>query len=104
MCNIRAAIYKTEDELVLQCEMPGIPPDLIKIIFEPTSGNVLFITVKGMDENTFKKERGYLINEKIDGDAYRIFPLNIEGFDVDRLVSSCEYGLVEIKIPKKKSS
>ncbi len=90
-------IYETDDEIVLQVEMPGVKREDISI---EISGNAIEISA---EKKATKEEniRGYYHKEIVSGKLYRRVELPME-LSLERIKAKYNDGVLEIRIKKEK--
>lgn len=92
----RVDICETEDELVLECDMPGVKPSDLELHFERGE-----LTIHGKVDPRQASE-GHLLCEYGVGDFYRAFTIS-EKVDVDKISAELKHGVLTLHLPKKES-
>lgn len=90
-----ADIYETEDEYVVELEVPGYEEKELTIeVFDH------MLTVKGEhEEATEKKEKTYRLHERLEQEFQRQFELPTV-VDTDKLTATFKKGVLELHAPK----
>ena len=90
-----ADIYETEDEYVVELEVPGYEEKELTIeVFDH------MLTVKGEHEATTEtKEKTYRLHERLEQEFQRRFELP-KVVDTDRLTATFKQGVLELHAPK----
>jgi len=89
-----AAIFETEDNLILRLDLPGVEKGNVQIEVDET--NTLQIRAK----NSFGEPSGILYREFMVGDYYRSFRLGLE-YDKDAVAAKLEDGVLELTVSRK---
>ncbi len=92
-------IYENDKSVTIKAELPGLNRDEIIV---DISGNTLSIggrKIKARDD----KIDNYHVIERQYGSFKRTFKLP-EGVDMDKISANFEYGVLEINLPKEKST
>lgn len=89
----RVDIYETDDELVLQCDMPGVKPADVDLRLEKGE-----LSLHGRAP---RRQQGVsFVQEEYDvGDFYRSFTINTE-VNTDKVSAECKHGVLTIHLPK----
>jgi HSP20 family molecular chaperone IbpA len=90
----RVDIYETADEVVLQCEMPGVKSQDVDLRFEKGELNLY-----GKVQPRHASEE-YLDEEYGVGDFYRSFAIAPE-IDADKISAECRDGVLTLHLPKQ---
>jgi HSP20 family molecular chaperone IbpA len=90
----RVDIYETADEVVLQCDMPGIKAQDVDVRFEKAE---LSLYGKLQPRQTPAE---YLDEEYGVGDFYRSFTIG-EELDAAKISAECRDGVLTIHLPKQ---
>jgi HSP20 family protein len=94
-----ADIYETEDEYVVELEVPGYAEKELTI---EVTDHVL--TVKGEHEaSTEKKEKTYVLHERLEQEFQRQFELPA-AVDTSKLTATFKKGVLELHAPKIKEA
>ncbi|MBT1248200.1 MULTISPECIES: Hsp20/alpha crystallin family protein [unclassified Thermosipho (in: thermotogales)] len=89
-------IYETENEVVIEAELPGMKKDDVKITIED---GVLII--KGERKfNREDKNKNYRVIERVEGQFERAFVLP-DYVDVEKISAKFNDGVLKIELPKK---
>ncbi len=91
-------IYETEDELVIQAEMPGVRKEDIVLQVSPTSVEIS----AELKQDSEEKRRGYYKKERIMKRFYRNIALPIK-VSTDSVKAKFENGVLTIRLKKEKS-
>jgi HSP20 family molecular chaperone IbpA len=87
-------IHETADGLVLEADLPGVPPDQLEVRVED---NVLYIRGKIRWPHP---EQGHVLYEEIrPGDFYRSFILSDE-VDPERITADFNKGVLRLTLPR----
>jgi HSP20 family protein len=92
-------IYETENELVLQADLPGVDINNIDVRVENQT-----LTIAG--ERTFRKDdadRGYHRIERNYGSFVRSFAVP-NSFDTDKINAGYQNGVLTVTLPKKEAA
>jgi HSP20 family protein len=90
----RVDIYESADEVVLQCDMPGVRPQDVDLRF--AKGELsLYGKVQVRQAPAEYLEEGYGV-----GDFYRSFAIAPE-IDADRIVAGYRDGVLTVHLPKQ---
>src|SRR5690606_26500828 len=92
-------IGETEDEIIVQCEMPGMEKDKVQV---EVANDTLHIQGSTCTERSKEKERGsvqWRMSERSCGTFSRAFSLP-RGVDPKSVRARYENGLLNVKIPK----
>src|SRR5262245_41819658 len=87
-------IHETPEGLVLEADLPGVPPDQLEVRVED---NVLYIHGKIRWPNL--EESRVLYEELRPGDFYRSFILSDE-MDAEKITADFEQGVLRLKLPR----
>jgi HSP20 family protein len=90
----RVDIYEAADEVVLQCDMPGITPQDIDVRFEKGE-----LSLYGKVQPR-QAPAEYLDEEYGVGDFYRSFAIALE-IDADKISAEYRDGVLTIHLPKQ---
>ena len=90
----RVDIYESADEVVLQCDMPGIKPQDVDVRFEKGE-----LSLYGKVQ-TRQAPAEYLDEEYGVGDFYRSFTIG-EEVDAAKISAECRDGVLTIHLPKQ---
>ncbi len=91
-------IYETEDELVIQAEMPGVKKEDIVLHVSPTSVEIS----AELKQDSEEKRRGYYKKERIMKRFYRNITLPIK-VSTDSVKAKFENGVLTIRLKKERS-
>lgn len=92
----RVDAYETENDLIIEAELPGLKKEDVKITIEDG-----VLTIKGERKfNREDKKKDYRIVERIEGRFERSFTLP-EYVDLEKIKAKFEDGVLKIEIPKK---
>lgn len=87
-------IHETPDGLILEADLPGVPPDQLEVRVED---NVLYIHGKIRWPNL---ENGRALYEELrPGDFYRSFILSDE-VDAEKITADFEQGVLRLQLPR----
>jgi HSP20 family protein len=89
----RVDIYESADEVVLECDMPGVNPEEIDVRFEKGE-----LSLHGNVQPRQAVE--YLDQEYGIGDFYRSFAIAPE-VDTDKISAECRDGVLMVHLPKQ---
>jgi len=89
----RVDIYETTDEVVLQCDMPGVKPQDLDVRFEKGE-----LTLSGKVQAR-PAPAEFLRDEYGVGDFYRSFTIGSE-IDADKIAAQCRDGVLTVHLPK----
>jgi HSP20 family protein len=96
-CTPRVDIYETENELVMNADMPGVAPQDIDLRYEQgeliLQGKVKPATHAGHP----------VLAEYEDGDFYRVFQIH-ESIDSTRIEAECKNGVLTVHLPKAEAA
>jgi HSP20 family protein len=87
-------IAQNEGRLTVQCELPGIAPNDVKV---EITNDALILQGERRSERQ-ENERGVHRSERQYGSFYRAIPLP-EGADTEHVTARCQNGLLEVTIP-----
>jgi HSP20 family protein len=87
-------IYESADEVVLQCDMPGVKPQNLDLRFEKGE-----LSLHGKVQPR-QAPAEYLEEEYGIGDFYRSFAIAPE-IDADKISAECRDGVLTIHLPKQ---
>jgi len=91
-------ILGTENELIIEAEVPGLTLDDIEIVL-----NADELTIRGERRSTTTENRTMLRQERPSGSFERSFTLPAE-IDSEHAAASLEHGVLTISLPKSKAS
>ncbi|SHH58260.1 Hsp20/alpha crystallin family protein [Thermosipho atlanticus] len=92
----RVDAYETDNEIVIEAELPGLKKEDVKITIEDG-----VLTIKGERKfNREDKKKNYKLIERIEGKFERSFTLP-EYVDVEKIKAKFDDGILKIEIPKK---
>ena len=92
---MRADIKQTDNEYVIEAEMPGFDKSNIKLELK---NNYLTISASKEDDNEESKD-GYLRRERRTGQVSRSF--YVEGINQTDISAKYDNGILEVTLPKK---
>ncbi|MBT9258665.1 MAG: Hsp20/alpha crystallin family protein [Clostridiales bacterium] len=96
--SFRADVRETEDQYVVEADLPGVPKEAIRVSYE---GGVLSIAVE--EQKDVEQEEGeYLRRERYRGRTERHFVL--ENVREDEIQASFKDGVLKVVLPKMKKS
>jgi len=87
-------IYETADDMVLEVDMPGVPPDSVDVSLEQQ-----VLTIKGRFSPVRSQAYQALHAEYAEGDYERAFFLS-EDVERDRIEAAHKNGVLTLKLPK----
>lgn len=88
-------IYETEDEVVMELEMPGVDPDKVSASFHEGK-----LTIEGLKEEWVEKGRtNYICMERSFGRFQRIIPITT-AVNIKAAMATYDQGILTIKVPK----
>lgn len=91
-------IHETTDGLILEADLPGVPPDQLEVRVED---NVLYIHGKSRWPAL---ENGSVLYEELrPGDFYRSFILS-DKVDTERITADFDQGVLRLSLPKATKS
>jgi HSP20 family protein len=90
----RVAIYESADEVVLQCDMPGVKPEDVDVRFEKGE-----LSLHGKVQAREARAE-YLEQEYGVGDFYRSFTVAAE-IDTDKIAADYRDGVLTVHLPKQ---
>ena len=90
----RVDIYESADEVVLQCDLPGVKPQDVEVRFEKGE-----LSLYGKVQ-TRQAPAEYLDEEYGVGDFYRSFTIG-EEVDAAKISAECRDGVLTIHLPKQ---
>jgi HSP20 family molecular chaperone IbpA len=90
----RVDIYETPDEVVLQCDIPGVKPQDADVCFEKGELS-LHAKVQPRQAPTEYVEEEYGV-----GDFYRSFTVSPE-IDAEKISADCRDGVLTVHLPKQ---
>jgi len=90
----RVDIYESADEVVLQCDLPGVKPQDVDVRFEKGE-----LSLYGKVQ-TRQAPAEYLDEEYGVGDFYRSFTIG-EEVDAAKISAECRDGVLTIHLPKQ---
>ena len=90
----RVDIYESADEVVLQCDMPGVKPQDVDVRFERGE-----LSLHGKVESR-QTPAEYLTEEYGVGDFYRSFAIAPD-IDADKISAHCRDGVLIVRLPKQ---
>ncbi len=94
---LRTDISELDDSYVLEMEVPGVDKKNISIELE---NGYLSVSAKISEERTEKDDATrYIKKERREGEAKRTF--YVGDIEENKLIASCENGILKITIPKK---
>ena len=93
----RVDIFETENELVLECEMPGVNSDDLDIRFENQD-----LEIRGKVKNRFDDEE-FLRQEYRVGSFYRAFSLG-DSINSEGIEAELADGLLTLRLPKHQAA
>ncbi|NBO91152.1 MAG: Hsp20/alpha crystallin family protein [Planctomycetia bacterium] len=89
----RVDIYESTDEVVLQCDMPGVKPNDVEVRFEKGE-----LSLHG--KVSARPTPGDYVNEEYGiGDFYRTFSISPE-IETDRISAHYRDGVLTVHLPK----
>jgi len=92
----RVDIFETDDEIVLNCEMPGVAIEDIDIQFEDRKLTLLGkVPARHVGCTLFAAEYGI-------GDFQRTFTIG-EAIDVEKIAADLENGVLKLRLPKSEA-
>jgi HSP20 family protein len=89
----RVDIFETENELMLQADLPGVGCDDVELRFE--NGELILhgrVRPRHPEEN-------FLLREYDEGDFYRAFTIH-ESIDASKISADCKNGVLVVHLPK----
>jgi HSP20 family protein len=89
----RVDIFETRDDLVFQCDVPGVKPDDVNLRFEKGE---LSLHAKVAPR---QRPKEYLTAEYGVGDFYRSFGVGVE-VEADKIAAEYAQGVLTIRLPK----
>ena len=92
--TLRVDIYESADEVVLQCDLPGVKPQDVDVRFEKGE-----LSLYGKVQ-TRQAPAEYLDEEYGVGDFYRSFTIG-EEVDAAKISAECRDGVLTIHLPKQ---
>ena len=93
--RMKTDIKQTENEYVIEAELPGFDKKDIKLELK---NNYLTIQA-GKDEEKEEEKNGYLRRERRSGQVCRSF--YVEGINQEEIDAKYENGILSVKLPKK---
>jgi HSP20 family protein len=90
----RVDIFESADEVVLQCDMPGVRPQEVDVRFEKGE-----LSLYGKVQPR-QAPAEYLDEEYGVGDFYRSFAIAPE-IDADKISAECRDGVLTVHLPKQ---
>jgi len=93
--RMKTDIKQTENEYVIEAELPGFDKKDIKLELK---NNYLTIQA-GKDEEKEEENNGYLRRERRSGQVCRSF--YVEGINQEEIDAKYENGILSVKLPKK---
>jgi HSP20 family protein len=90
----RVDIYESVDEVVLQCDMPGVKPQDVDVRFEKGE-----LSLHGKVQQR-PAPAEYVAEEYGIGDFYRSFAIAPE-IDTDEISAECRDGVLTLHLPKQ---
>lgn len=91
-------LVRKQGEMVLRADLPGVEPDEVEVTIE---GDVLTVSAEH-EESSEEETEGVLHRTRRYASFSRSMPLP-EGVTADRIETSAENGVVEVKIPLPQS-
>ena|SRR5579862_4677068 len=90
----RVDIFETEEELILQADVPGVSSKDVDLRFE--KGELI------LQGRVARPERSGtpLVQEYPEGDFYRVFHVH-ESIDSTRIEAECNHGVLTVHLPKE---
>ncbi len=92
--GIKTDVKETENEYILEAELPGFNKD--DITLETKSDVLTVVAIK--EEEKEEKKNGYLRIERRSGQLERSF--NLEGIDNEKISAKYNNGILEVTLPK----
>ena len=89
----RVDIYETDDEFVVQCDLPGVQPENVELRFERGE-----LTLHGRISPR-PQPADYLFEEYGIGDFHRSFTIAAE-IDADKISAEYKLGVLGVHLPK----
>ena len=90
-------IKETEDEFIMEAELPGLDKDDIDIQVDDNT-----LTISANTETTTEEESGsYIRRERRVQSFRRAFPIN--NVKIDEVVAEYDNGILKVNMPKKES-